>query len=102
MSLMETIRVNAKKLNKCIVLPEGTEDRTLKAADEILGENLARLILIGNPEEIMKKSIEFGLANINKAKIIDPENNPDHEKYASLLFELRKSKGLTFEEASKL
>lgn len=102
MSLMETIRENAKKLNRCIVLPEGTEDRTLKAADQILAENLARLILIGNPEEIRKKSLEFGLTHIDKAKIIDPENNPEHEKYASLLFEIRKSKGLSFEEASKL
>lgn len=99
---METIRENARNLNKCIVLPEGTEERTLKAADQILGEKLARLILIGNPDEIRQKSNELGLLNVEKAKIIDPENNPEIEKYATLLFDLRKSKGLSYDEAVKL
>lgn len=99
---METIRENARKSNKCIVLPEGTEERTLKAADQILSEKLARLILIGNPDEIRNKANEFGLSNIDNAKIIDPENNPDIERYATLLFDIRKSKGLTYEEAIRL
>ncbi len=102
MGLMETIRENAQKLNKCIVLPEGTEERTLKAAAFILKEKIARLILLGNREEILRRSAEFGLDNIEEATIIDPENNPDLEMYASMLFEIRKSKGLTFEEALKL
>lgn len=102
MSLMETIRENAKKLNRCIVLPEGTEERTLKAADQILKEKLARLILIGNPDEIRRMSAEFGLTSIGEATIIDPKANPELDKYAGMLFEIRKSKGLTYEEAVKL
>lgn len=102
MSLMNTIRENAQKLNKCIVLPEGTEERTLKATSIILKEKLARVILLGNSEEIINKGKEFGLLNIEEATIIDPKNNPDNEKYAKMLFELRKSKGLTYDEALKL
>lgn len=102
MSLMDTIRENAQKLNKRIVLPEGTEERTLKAASLIIKDKLARIILLGNREEIISKGKEFGLLNIEEATIIDPMNNPDNEKYAKMLFELRKSKGLTYDEALKL
>lgn len=102
MGLMETIRENAQKINKCIVLPEGTEERTLKAAAFILKEKIARLILLGNREEIIRKSSQYSLSNIEEANIIDPENNPDLKKYATMLYEIRKAKGLTYEEALKL
>jgi phosphate acetyltransferase len=102
MSLMDTIRDNARKLNKCIVLPEGTEERTLKAAAYILNDKLARIILLGNKDEIQRKSEEFGLQNLGEATIIDPENNPDAEKYINMLMEIRKSKSMTYDEASQL
>lgn len=102
MPLMTTIRENARKVSKCIVLPEGTEERTLKAADFILKEKIARIILIGNKSEIEKKAVEFGLQFISNARIIDPVENPDKERYAKLLFEIRKSKGLSWEEAMTL
>lgn len=102
MPLMNAIRENAIRLNKCIVLPEGTEDRTLKAADFILKEKLARIILLGSKAEIDRKSAEFGLQFVQQAKIIDPKINPEKEKYAQLLFEIRRSKGLTYEEALTL
>ena len=102
MSLMNTIRENAQIADKCIVLPEGTEERTLKAADFILKEKIARIILIGSKSEIDKKIVEFGLQFISQARIIDPVENPDKERYAAMLFEIRKSKGLTYEEALKL
>lgn len=102
MSLMNTIRANAQNADKCIVLPEGTEERTLKAADFILKEKIARIILIGNKSEIDKKIIDYGLQFISHARIIDPIENPDKERYAVTLFELRKSKGLTYEEALSL
>lgn len=85
-----------------IVLPEGTEERTLKAADKAIADGIADLIILGNKEEIATLSDKFGLANISKATIIDPENNPDAEKYAELLYELRKAKGMTMEDAQKL
>ncbi len=102
MSLMQSIRENAQRLSKCIVLPEGTEERTLKAADFVLKENIARIILIGNKAEIEQKSHQFGLQFIRNARIIDPQNNPDKEKLATLLFEIRKSKGISMEEAMQL
>jgi len=85
-----------------IVLPEGTEIRTLKAADIILKEKAAKLILIGNEAEIKKLAAENGLSYIAEAKIVDPETDPNMAAYANLLFELRKSKGMTLDEAMKL
>ena len=85
-----------------IVLPEGTEERTLKAADKAIADGIAELIILGNKAEILALAEKFGLANIKNANIIDPDDNPDFEKYSNLLYELRKSKGLTIEEAQKL
>lgn len=99
---MQSIRENAQRLSKCIVLPEGTEERTLKAADFVLKENLARIILIGNKAEIEQKSHQFGLQFIRNARIIDPLNNPDKQRLAAVLFEIRKSKGISMEEAMQL
>ncbi len=101
MELMNQIIARAKQNKQRIVLPEGTEERTLKAADMLLADQVADLILIGNTAEIASKATEWGLKNIDKATIIDPENNPKSEEYANLLFELRKSKGMTIEEARK-
>jgi len=102
MTLMNNIRERAKSNLKCIVLPEGVEDRTLKAADFILKEKIARIILIGNKAEIDKKALDFGLQFIEQATIIDPVQNPGKERYADLLFEIRKSKGMNYEEALRL
>ncbi len=102
MKLLEQIKENACKCNKRIVLPEGTEERTLKAANTILAEGLAQLILIGNPAEIEKKAKELELSYISRAAIIDPQQHARKEAYADLLVELRKSKGMTKEEALKL
>ena len=102
MNLLEQIKENAKKCNKRIVLPEGTEERTLKAADILIGEGIAQIILIGNPAEIKALAEKFELKNIGKATIIDPENHEKKEAYADLLVELRKSKGMTKEQALKL
>ena len=102
MSLMNQIVERAKANKQRIVLPEGTEERTLKAANQLLADEVADLILIGNPDEIMGLAKEWGLKHIGKATIIDPENHPKKEEYAELLCELRKKKGMTMEEANKL
>ena len=102
MSLMNTIRDRATKLNKCIVLPEGAEERTLKAANVILQSKIARIILLGNQSEIDQKAAEFKLDFISQARVIDPLANPDMERYAQMLVEIRKSKGLTYDEALAL
>ena len=95
---MERAKANPQR----IVLPEGTEIRTLKAADIILQEKAAKLILIGDENEITKLATDNNLTNIYKASILDPETNPKMSEYAKLLFEIRKSKGMTEEEARKL
>ena len=102
MSLMNQIVERAKANKQRIVLPEGTEERTLKAANQLLADEVADLILIGNPDEIMGLAKEWGLENIGKATIIDPINHPKKEEYAQLLCELRKKKGMTIEEARAL
>lgn len=102
MDLISQIVERAKANKQRIVLPEGTEERTLKAANQILTDGVADLILLGNPDEIMGLAKEWGLGNINKATIIDPENHEKKEEYAQLLCELRKKKGMTIEEARKL
>ena len=102
MDLIKEIVSRAQANKQRIVLPEGTEERTLKAANQILTDGIADLILLGNPAEINACATEWGLGNISKATIIDPENNPKQEEYAQLLFELRKKKGMTIEEARKL
>ena len=102
MDLISEIIARAKANKQRIVLPEGTEERTLKAADQLLADEVAELILIGNPAEIKALAEKFELKNIDKATIIDPENHPKQEEYAQLLRELRKKKGMTIEEARRL
>ncbi|HNW69673.1 MAG TPA: phosphate acetyltransferase [Bacteroidales bacterium] len=101
MNLLEKISTKAKKINKRIVLPEGTSERTLKAADIILKEGIAKLILLGNIDEINALEKKFGL-DLSKAEKIDPKNSPQKELYIQKLLELRKSKGITYEDAVKL
>ena len=102
MNLIDQIKENAKKLNKTIVLPEGEEERTLKAADVAIKEGYANIVLLGNADNINAKAAEWGLTNIGKAKIIDPKNNPKKEFYAEMLCEIRKKKGMQMEDALRL
>lgn len=102
MNLLDQIMARAKANPQRIVLPEGTEIRTLKAADEILKEKAAQLILIGDEKEIANLASENGLKNIVHATIVNPESNEKMETYANLLYELRKNKGMTPDEAHKL
>jgi len=102
MDLLEQIKETAKKHNKRIVLPEGTEERTLKAANEIIAQGLAQITLLGNPVEIKDLATKFNLENIDKAQIINPENHEKKDAYVDLMVEIRKKKGLTKEDAAKL
>ena len=102
MDLLGQIVARAKSNKQRIVLPEATEERTLRAADKVLADDVADIILIGNPDEINKLAAEWGLTSIGKATIINPETSPKAEEYAEKLAELRKSKGMTIEEARKL
>ena len=102
MNLLEKIFDQAKNNVKCIVLPESTEPRTLQAADVALKKGLASIQLIGNKQHILSVAADLGLKNIEKARFFDPETDQKMSIYTDLLFELRKSKGMTKEEAQKL
>jgi len=102
MNLLDRIKDNAKKQSMKIVLPESTEERTLKAADILIEENIAQIILTGNPEEIKNEAAKLDLKNIDKAIIIDPVNHEKKDEYIDLMVELRKNKGLKREDAAKL
>lgn len=102
MKLLNEIVARAKANRQRIVLPEGTEERTLKAADRLMKEGVADIILLGNPTEIEQLASVNGLTHLQKATVIDPSNHIRKQQYAELLFTLRKSKGMTMEQAEKL
>ena len=98
MSILERIKEKAKQNKRRIVLPEGESERTLRAADIILKEDIADLILLGNLDNINKFEKENNL-DLSKAVKIDPVNNEYKEKYIEKFFELRKHKGISIEDA---
>jgi len=101
MEILQNFIEKAKANPQRIVLPEGYELRTLKAADRLINENIANIILLGNREKVLAVAAENGLKHIEKATIIDPEQSEFNAKYTNLLFELRKNKGLTIEQAAE-
>lgn len=102
MELLNQIKLKAKQNPKRIVLPEGDDERTLQAADQILEEGIAEIILIGNRERILTTARHLKLSNIEKAEIVDPINHKKKQAYIDLMVQIRKNKGLTVEQASGL
>lgn len=93
---LETIKERAKADKKTVVLPESMDKRTFEAAEKILKEGIADLIILGTPEEIA----EYGKGyDISGATVIDPHTYEKTEEYLNLFVELRKKKGLTYEQA---
>lgn len=101
MTAMEQIRIKAKAAGKRIVLAEGTEERTLRAAEQIIREGVARVTLVGPSDEIKTKAGELGV-NLSGVEIADPAADSRTETYAQALYGLRKAKGMTESEAGKL
>ena len=101
MNFIENIKNRAKQEIKTIVLPEAEDIRTLKATQIALKEKYANIVLVGN-EEIIKQKAQENNINIEGATIINPQTSKDYEKYAQLLYELRKNKGMTIEQAKEL
>lgn len=99
MQLFDKLTENARQHRQRIVLPEGNEPRTLKAADRIIADGLAEIFLIGDPVEIKRMAAELNLAHISQAVIVNPADEAVIDRYAPLFYELRKSKGITMEEA---
>lgn len=101
MSFIEEIKQRAKQDIKTIILPEAQDIRTLKATEQVLKEGYAKIILVGNKEEIEEKALENKI-DISGAQIIEPTNSEKYEEYVNLLFELRKQKGMSLEKAKGL
>ncbi len=99
MSLFDQLTARAKANPQRIVLPEATEPRTLTAADKIIAGKLAKIILIGDPAEIKNMAAELNLPHIGEATVVNPADNAVIDRYAPLLYQLRKAKGMTEEES---
>lgn len=99
MEIIYSIRKKAAKLQRRIVLPEGAEDRTIQAADFLIGEGIAQITLLGAEGRIRSQAARYGLKNIQDATIVDPYHIPDEEKYVDMMVKLRGSKGVTPEIA---
>ncbi len=93
----------AKKKKQRIVLPEGNDVRIIEAAKKITDNNIAEIILLGNEMEIEKKSIDFNInIDFSKVKIINPKDSPNRKNYSKILYDTRKHKGMSIEEAERL
>ncbi|MGI6152772.1 MAG: phosphate acetyltransferase [Christensenellaceae bacterium] len=99
MSLMDQIKEKAKSNKRTIVLPEGDEPRTVEAASIILKQGIADLVLLGDEEAIQKANTKQ--ADLSGATIINPATSSKLDEYAGLFYEMRKSKGITLEQAKE-
>ena len=100
MKFIDQIKERAKKEIKTIVLPEATDIRTLTAVDKICREEFAKVVLIGNKDEIASLAKENNLS-ISKAQIIEPAKSEKYEEYVNYFYELRKAKGVTLDQAKQ-
>ena len=98
MNLVESIKTKAKTLNRHIVLPDAMDERAILAARKVTDQSIARVSLIGKEKEVCRKAEEAG-AHLNGIAVVDPENNDTAERYAKTFFEMRRSKGITPEQA---
>lgn len=101
MNFIETIKNRARKDIKTIVLPEAEDIRTLKATEVALKEKYANIILVGNKKQILNIAKTNNI-DIEGAEIVDPKTSENYEKYSNLLYELRKHKGMTIEQAKQI
>ena len=99
MSFIDDIKDRARNNKKKIILPESMDERVIEAAFKAIKEDIADIIIIGNKDEINKN---FPKYDISKAVIIDPKSYDKTEDLINKLVELRKNKGMTYEEAKKL
>ncbi len=99
-SFTDILKERARQSIKTIVLPEGEEIRSLKAAEMALNEEYAKIVLLGNAEKIKAMAVSEGV-DITKAEIIDPEVSNKNAEYANAFYEMRKNKGVTPEEAAE-
>ena len=97
--LINKLVESAKALNKTIVLTEGEDERVVKAASDTVKRGIAKIVLLGDEKEIAEKNPNVDLSGV---QIINPKTSPKLKEYANLLYELRKSKGMTEEQALEI
>ncbi len=102
MAFIDGIKAKAKQDKKTIVLPETNDKRTLIAANEIVKEGIANLILVGDEEKVMDGAKWLELENLGNVKVINPQTTPKLDEYVNLLYETRKAKGMTPEKAREI
>ena len=101
MSFIEDIKQRAKQDIKTIILPEAEDKRVLEAASKVIKEGFAKVILIGDKEQV-ENDIKENNIDLTGVEIIDIKTSTRKQEYAQKLFELRQAKGMTEEEATKL
>ncbi len=101
MSVIDNIKAKARSEKKHILLPEGTEERTVQAAQRIIAEGIADVSLMGNEEEIHAVAEKFGV-DLTGVGIVDPVKSPDFNTYVERFYEMRKAKGVDMEKAEKM
>ncbi|WP_298063293.1 phosphate acetyltransferase [uncultured Rikenella sp.] len=104
MELLDRIREQARSARQRIVLPEGNEERTMRAANEVVEQGIADITLIGNPTELRDLAADWGLEHVTNGDIhiVDPANHPKKEAYIDLMLQIRAAKGLIREDAERL
>lgn len=100
MDILRQLRVRAATQLQHIVLPEGTDDRTIMAASKIVQERLARVTVLGDEEQLRARAAALNVSLTN-VPILDPHRATDLERYAQELYELRRARGVTLDEASR-
>ena len=101
MSVIDNIKAKARNQKKHILLPEGTEERTVQASQRIIAEGIADVSLMGNEDEIRAVAEKFGV-DLTGVGIIDPVKSPDFDSYVERFYEMRKAKGVDMEKANKM
>ena len=101
MDILSQIKNKAKTLKRTVVFPEGDDDRTLKAVAELEKEKIVHCLVLGEEQQLRARARELKL-DLGAAEIVDPRLDPKKGDYANLLYERRKHKGMTLDEARKL
>jgi len=94
MSVLEEIRAKAKALQRTVILPEGNEDRTLKAAQMLVSSGIAEVILVGDETSIRTYAARLGI-DLTGVQIVDRKTSPKAAEFATLIYEKRKAKSMT-------
>ena len=101
MSIEKMLAERAKAAKRHIILPEGNDERILRAADVVLREGIADLTILGNPDDLRNRCDSLGLKNAKAAEFLDYRNSPLFKEFSGAFYELRKAKGITPDQAAK-